>query len=577
MKHRLIDRLIILLTVLPLLSTGTAAASLSDGNARMPIVKIGEGFSENADGTVSGIVLSDEEGYPIVYTTDASDPHADSALYTGPLTLAPREPFLGRRSVALETTANFTGISTDGFPQAVVLKAAAVLPDGTVGPVTARTFFPGLDLDTLFPGTAVFSLIVDPFDLLDHETGIMCLGRLYDEWVQTDDCERVRESGNYWEAVGNYTQKGREWERPAFLELFEEGSHRASFSQACGVRLHGALSRMFVQKAFNLYFRDTYGEKLLRYPLIPGASSEADGSAVAGFRSFALDNGGNDCQFNKYRDMFLHEFAADAGLDVSRLGGRPAVLFLNGEYWGVYVVQERYSKRYFADHYGIDGDNIVVFKEAELDEGIEEDYGLYGEYRSFAERDLTDPEVWEAFLRTVDIGSMADYFAYEIYIGNADWTEIKNVSMWRTRQPGHTNEWDDGRWRFNLQDLEYSAGLYGIGDADPLTDHFGLAAENHPVFAAALRSADFRGMLIERLQRLEEVFSPEAVMAKVARYKTAFDPILPMSARRFKTEFEQSTGEYGEMTRDEFHLVRFFDKRAGFIEETVIPEILALP
>ena len=564
-----------LLTAL-LLCVCAAAVSLADGDAEMPVVTIHESFSENADGTVSGIVLSNEAGYPIVYTTDASDPHADSALYTGPLTLAPREPYLSTRAVAQKTTAHFTGINTNGFPQAVVLKAAAVLPDGTVGPVTARTFFPGLDLSALFPGTAVFSLIVDPSDLLDYETGIMCMGRLYDEWMQTDAYETVRESGNYWESVGNYTQKGKAWERPAFLELFEEGSDRASVSEACGVRLHGALSRIFVQKGFNIYFRDTYGETLLQHALIPGAVSEADGSAILGFRTFALDNGGNDCEYNKYRDMFLHEFAADAGLDVSRMAGRHAVLFLNGEYWGVYVVQERYSKRYFADHYGIDGDNVVLFKEAELDEGIEEDHALYDEYRSFAERDLTDPEVWDAFLRTVDIGSMADYYAYEIYIGNADWSEIKNVSMWRTREPGHTNEWDDGLWRFNLQDLEFSAGLYGNREAGALTDHFRLAVENHPVFAAALRSTDFRAMLVEGLRKLEEVFSLDAVMAKLARYKSVFDPILPMSARRFRTKFDQNTREYGEMTRDEFYLVRFFDRRAGFIEKTVIPEILSL-
>ena len=65
----------------------------------------------------------------------------------------------------------------------------------------------------------------------------------------------------------------------------------------------------------------------------------------------------------------------------------------------------------------MDKDNVVVFKEDELDEGTKDDNALYEELMGYANKDFTDDAVYEEFCKIMDIDSFADYYATEIYIG----------------------------------------------------------------------------------------------------------------------------------------------------------------
>ncbi|GAJ97506.1 leucine-rich repeat domain-containing protein [Geomicrobium sp. JCM 19055] len=64
--------------------------------------------------------------------------------------------------------------------------------------------------------------------------------------------------------TGNYMQRGREWERPIHLQLFETDGSLA-LSQHAGVRMHGNQSRTLDQKSFRLYARSEYGENRFRH------------------------------------------------------------------------------------------------------------------------------------------------------------------------------------------------------------------------------------------------------------------------------------------------------------------------
>ncbi len=559
--------------------SGNDAAESFQGNsatgADLPTVTIGEEYTEKNNGKVTGVTLSCDGQYPIVYTTDGSDPIPSSSRYRAPLRLVHVKPFLSTPRIARTTMLDCYSMQSEGFPLAVILKAAVLMPDGTIGPIKARTFFPGIDLASLFPGTAVVSIITAPENLLDYETGIMCRGRIYDEWVETEESVSILQNCEYWHVKANYMESGSAWERPASIEIFEDGEEKPSASENCGIRIHGTASRQYAQKGFNVYFREAYGKKRLDYRVIPEATDQTGFAEISTYKSFSLDNGGNGTELLKYRDPLLHTLAAMTGLRVSTYASRPAVLFLNGEYWGVYLLQEKYSGQFFADHYGVEKGNLIVFKEGKLDEGTEEDVAYYGEYLRFAGRNMTDPQVWEAFEQCVDISSMVDYYAYEIFIGNADWFENKNTSMWRVRVPENTNEWDDGRWRFNLYDLEFSAGIYSHELTKPDHDSFAVAKDMHTVFCAALRNDTFRKMLTERLTWLCTALSYDVVSAQIDRYDEEYLPLAALNASRFNLKYKVESSEYGEMTKDEYNLRRFFENRGDFILNRIIPEIEA--
>jgi len=39
---------------------------------------------------------------------------------------------------------------------------------------------------------------------------------------------------------------------------------------------------------------------------------------------------------------------------------RPCIVFLNGEYWGIYHIRERYDDKYLKSHYGLDDDKVAI-------------------------------------------------------------------------------------------------------------------------------------------------------------------------------------------------------------------------
>ena len=55
---------------------------------------------------------------------------------------------------------------------------------------------------------------------------------------------------------------------------------------------------------------------------------------------------------DKVSDIICQELVEDRGVPILR--GKPATLFLNGEYWYDRYIREKYSNQYFEDYYGIE-------------------------------------------------------------------------------------------------------------------------------------------------------------------------------------------------------------------------------
>ena len=145
------------------------------------------------------------------------------------------------------------------------------------------------------------------------------------------------------------------------------------------------------------------------------------GDGITEYKSLALRNGGNAADGLKFKDAWLQERLS--GLNFATQESKPAIVYLNGEYWGICCLQNKNNEDYFEDHYGVE--DIVMIKEDELEEG--EAYDLYEDFKAMADLDLRDPENWALFKESVDIQSMADYFAAQIYIGNGDWLPTCNI------------------------------------------------------------------------------------------------------------------------------------------------------
>ena len=478
------------------------------------------------------LTIENPSGLEIAYTTDGSVPTLDSPRVVGPLRIDSSDTNAALITTLAEEIPDWRSLATDeSLPTATVIRAAAILPDGTLGPTFTNTYFVDEDLPALFDGMMVVSLVVDPFDLLDYETGIMAKGAIYDEHAEQNDAAAAQDRG--WEVEANYTQRGRGWERAATIELFD-GTNELSFEGPCGVRLRGFMSRVYSQKSFNLYFRGSYGMDRLEYPVF---GTSADGTTLSSFKSICLRAGGNATEMAKFRDLLFQELLS--GYDVSTQVMRPAIVFLNGEFYGICCLCEKYSAEFVESHYGIDANNVVMFEDGMFDEGVEDDVALYEELMSFATRDLSDEATWEEFCSLVDVQSMVDFYAAQIMLANTDFNEGKNFRVWRYREAEAGVECGDCRWRWMLYDLEFSAGIYGYERESAEADTVEFMLQASPLFASAMRNEAFREMMRERLVDLaNNALEPSRTCELIDETWSWWSPYIQMSCTRFALWFE---------------------------------------
>lgn len=109
----------------------------------------------------------------------------------------------------------------------------------------------------------------------------------------------------------------------------------------CGVRNYGGAYTDFAKKNFRLYFRSEYGAPKLRHPLFAGF--ERGLRPAEEFDQLELRSGSHDMEM---RGFYLSNiFTDDTMLEAGHLNphGRFVHLYLNGTYWGLFHLRERWN------------------------------------------------------------------------------------------------------------------------------------------------------------------------------------------------------------------------------------------
>ena len=528
-------------------SAGPNEILLSLATAPIPDPEVAFSLEAGVNAKNQPLELYAPEGCEIYYTTDCSDPVVSPEhLYSEPLALTASASRLAAASNLINVGSHKI-YDNNSLPKAVTVKAVAVRPDGVASPIATRTYF----LQEREP-VAVISISTDYDNLLNYDAGIMVKGAYYDAWVDTPEAADTIANKQYWKYQGNYTQKGKNWERPATFELFDGENYLV---ENCGIRLRGDASRMYAQKSFAFYFTKDYVVNGLDYALFDDATA-VDGNVVSNYKNFIVRNGGNDTEYLKFHDALIQSLAKN--LNFATQASRPAVLYLNGEYMGIYVMQERYDGKFFADHYLVDEDAVVLVQEGLLTGGNETDAALYEELQSYANMDLTDPEVYNAFCNVVDIESMIDYYATEIYIANGDWRPAKNTCLWRTRTP-ENDSFGDGKWRWALYDTEYSSSLYNKPETSYSYDSFTAALNEDPLFAGLVNNPVFYQAFVEKIESLAaNDFSSTTVNSALDSFSSVYKPYMSNYYKRY--------GNTSWVWNDNINGIRdFFANRAQYI------------
>ena len=281
-----------------------------------------------------------------------------------------------------------------------------------------------------------------------------------------------------------------------------------------------------------------------------------------------LRNGGNDANYSKFKDTMIQNMVSGRGVETQQ--GTACVLFIDGEYWGLYTLQSDYSDRYFADRYNVAKSNVVMYKNDELSEGEAEDEKLFNDmYKFITENDMSIEENYRKACAMIDMDNLVEYAATEMYIFNDDWPQ-NNYACWRTRTIEQGNSYADGRWRFVLFDTESSCSHYNEKDLE--TNMFSyLRSQSYTKFGGILCSLidneEFDLKLTSAMCQLGSVnFTAERFGEYLEYYKNIYYGELDNYFDRFPTWANPAKATNPMIIRWQNFIEGRYDKVLGYLE-----------
>ena len=438
----------------------------------------------------------------IFYTTDGQEPTTADRLYTHPLALSTSLfSDADLYQVPMCPPSNWF-VPSEGVQRVVVLRAAPFNSVGQrVGEVVTQTYIVA-DLGSDSHGLPVVSICASRRDLTDDSTGIFVPG----VWYNGDD----------WS--GNYYQEGREWEREVNMEIYLPDGQ--VINQKCGLRTHGGSSRRYAQKGMKVYAREEYGDKRFRARIFEDTDVDA-------FKRLVLKPFVCSWTHAGVQNMVTEQIARNLRLDVPAI--RPAVLYLNGEYWGIYFIQEKPDEHFLKDHYGGNEDyyNVMSNWVNLLDNGTDVYFQQMMSW--FATADLAIQENYEEACRWIDVDNFVDYQIFEIFTNNEDWP-ANNMRCW---------QYFMGKWRWifydgdaTLKHLEWGGFEYATYDGD---EEYPASRISTLLFRKLLENPDFQKKFVERYNSLcHSILSYYSTKPYLDAATDAIQEEIPLQMDRFK-------------------------------------------
>lgn len=263
---------------------------------------------------------------------------------------------------------------------------------------------------------------------------------------------------------------------PGVLSLYElDGS---GFTNAGGIGLAGAGTRTkYPKKSISVKFSGKYGDGHLDYDIYDTGITEYDAVNL---------HVGEDYLFTVVRTGMFQNLAMELGDDVIVQHSKFCALYVNGEYYGLFCLKEKFTEQFYASLKGVSEESVTVLKyPVELDSDFNLDV-----IKFCRENDMSLPENYEYFCKEVNVDSLIDWFLLEGLAGNSDIGG--NLRVMRT------TEGEDTRWHFVLYDLDWSLRNSEAVFYNFLTNNDYHTGQIYAILGALFENDEFRDRLLTR-------------------------------------------------------------------------------
>ncbi len=433
-------------------------------------------------------------------------------------------PVFSQQSGIYGTSVNVSISNPNGLGSAIYYTTdgsnptmASNLYTGTPVPVffssvlKARAFSNGI----LPSSTTVASYLLG----IDHVTPIISL---------------VTDNANLYGSEGIFDNWSADWQKDAYIDYFTE-DNQLLFSQNTGIQIDGGAggSRSQPQHSMRVELANgVLGEGAVNYPLIPNRAERTK------YSQFYLRNGSNMYLSYPYKDAMQNE-AMCAETNTYYSAWRPVSVYINGGYFGLYELREKFDPEYFKSQDGADTDSTDILSLSYWYGSILRSVAgnpvdtFYTNYDAFDNLNPALPTYWDQADQYFDMTYYNDYIISEAWMGNLDWPQ-NNIKIYRSNAT-------DFRYRFCTIDLE--SGLQPGGWNDSYSDNisylFGQSSGNpfinvwlqsiqnnrfHDYFINRFADVMNTSYLTDRLTAVEDYFFNQTVVEMQNEYARWGDP-----------------------------------------------------
>ncbi len=348
------------------------------------------------------------------------------------------------------------------------------------------------------------------------------------------------------------------------------------------MRRHGNDSWAFPQKGIRFHTQDEYGYAN-NIPVQLFANTPRDKYDVLIIKAAGSDNytGAYDqvgALSTHLRDGYNQTLTEKYGLNMDTRRYQSCVLYINGQYWGLYEMRDRVDSDY-TDYYYNQGDqNVDILKYwggLTIENGT--DTGWVNIFNYITGNNMAIQSNYNNAAAQFDVMSLIDYFILNTYTVNTDWLNW-NTMWWRGNK--NTPNTPKVKWKYALWDMDNTFNLgqgawnyTGVDDvtatADPcdVEDQFQNSSPNvgHvQIFNALWANQIFKDLYINRYADLSNTaFSCDTMLAHLQGMVDVMLPEMPQQIARWG-------GSLGQWNEHLDSMRVFMQQRCALLDSGII-------
>ncbi len=309
-------------------------------------------------------------------------------------------------------------------------------------------------------------------------------------------------------------------EVPANAELFEEDG---SFNISCGFQLFGGTTRGLPKKSFKLKFRSKYGASKLNYQVF-------DNRDFSSFNTLVIRSASTDYEYAAFSDIFMTSTLEDLDtVDVQAY--KTIILYINGEYWGIYNIREKIESEFISNHYNVDKENVNITRiDYNVTCGSTTWYKDIVNYTST--HNMSDTKNYEYIKTKIDIDSLIDFWIAETYTTNND---IVNARFY-----SHPDV-SDGKLRAIFYDLDWA--MFNV-----TKNYYQFSTSTTPMsrlkvpttlLRNLMKNEEFKTRYVERLSyNLNNIWTEEKLLNKIEELYEIYKKEMPRNCERWNISYD---------------------------------------